>query len=121
MATESVATFKSRQDPITAVWQWLSTQLGPTLAHIGRDQRDVVFAFGVAGVMNVGLWLMRRLWFPFNPSIAWSGSLMLAINLALSLIFARKGHVFVQALSVTAVVVELLLLILIVRTGTAGT
>ncbi len=96
------------------------TRIRPILRLIATEQRDVLLAFAVALLMNVALWVMRRVWFPFNPSIAWSGSLVLGLNAVLALIFARKGHVFVQALAVTGVVVELLLLILIVRTGTAG-
>ena len=98
----------------------LLNQARQELLLIRIEQRDVVLMFGVAIAMNMALWLMRRFWFPFNPSIAWSGLLILCVNLVLALLFARKGHVFSQALSVTTVVAELLLIILIVRTGTAG-
>lgn len=102
--------------PISTIAHWLKDHFTFSWA----EQRDVIGAFGLAIAMNVSLWVMRQLWFSFNPSIAWYGSLILGLNVLLSLVFARKGHVFAQALAVTAVVAELLLLILIVRTGLAG-
>jgi len=100
--------------------QAVKVQFVEGLRLIQNEQRDVTMSFGVALVLNMSLWLMRRFWFPFNPSIAWYGSLILALNLGLAILFARKGHVLAQALSVTAVVAELLLIILIIRTGAAG-
>ena len=80
-------------------------------------ERDVLILYVIALVLNVAVWLLGRAWFYFNPLFALFGLGSVGTTVALGLVFAKKEKMIVQALAVTAVVVQILLLILVLRTG----
>ena len=80
-------------------------------------EHDILVLYGSALVLNIAVWLLGRAWFYFNPLFALFGLGIVGTNVALGLVFAKKEKMIVQALAVTAVVVQILLLILVLRTG----
>lgn len=82
-----------------------------------QRHRAVVVIFLVGLLLNGALWIIRSVWYQYSLAIAWFGTLTLLINLVLAWLLVHKEAVFAHALAATAVAVQLLLLVLILRTG----
>lgn len=95
-------------------------QLGTPYVRELLERRDLLWLFGLSLATNGIAWGLMLGWYQFTSVIPLIGVVVILLNAGLSLIFIRKDTVITQAFGVTAVSVQLLLLILIVRTGLLG-
>jgi|GEM_PF-6051879 len=85
-----------------------------------RARRDLLLLFGGSTVLNLCLWIIMLVWFRFDLIVPLVGTLVLLLNGALAVVFLRKDAIIIQSLGVTAGIVQLLLVIFVIRTGTLG-
>lgn len=81
------------------------------------DRSDLVWLVISEVGLNGIIWVMRVAWYPFSPVIALAAGAIGLVNTTLALVFAHKDPFVSQLLIATALIAQLLILILIVRTG----
>ena len=83
-------------------------------------ERELLWLFIGALAINVIAWLLGQMWYLFNPLYALFGLAIVGVNVMLALVFVQKDKVIAQSLATTALVVQILLLVLVLRMGVTG-
>ena len=83
-------------------------------------RRDLGWLFGISLGLNAVIWGLDLVWNRRPVLIPLSGLCVILLNSALTVVFVRKEAVLTQALAATALAIQLLLLILVIRTGIVG-
>jgi hypothetical protein len=94
-------------------WRWI----GRVTRRFTSDRLDLVWLVVAELGLNGLIWVGRAFWYPFTPVIALAAGVIGFVNTGLAILFARKAPLISQLLVVTALIAQLLILILIVRTG----
>ena len=94
--------------------------LQQTVGLFLSERRDLQILLGAALVLHLVVWISKLFWYQFNPLIAIFGLALFLLNMTLSVVFASKDRLITQAIAITAIVVQALLLVLLFRTGALG-
>lgn len=108
-AAQSQVARSSRVPRLTVGREWF------TIAW--RRQRLIMVGVVASLGLNLFLWIAQAFWYHFSPLIAWFGTGVILVNGTLAVALARKEPVLTQAIILTMLTVELLLVVLVVRTG----